>query len=81
MEFNDVPKALATALEGAKSQANLDEATYFVGRETIVASGHGEMGLLPERLFALLERNTKSTVDKLGLPPDRVIEIGVRLDL
>ena len=36
---------------------------------------------LAERLFALLSRNAKSAIDHFGLPAERVVELGVRVDL
>jgi K+ transporter len=36
---------------------------------------------LAESLFAFLARNAKSAVDHFGLPVDRVVELGIRIDL
>ena len=34
-----------------------------------------------KRLFALMARNGSSAVDFFSLPPDRVVELGARIDL
>jgi KUP system potassium uptake protein len=81
MEPVVVPRALDAALAGAGIQTKIADATYFAGRESICGGKGGEMRPLAERLFAFLQRNAKSPVDNFQLPPGRVVELGVRLDL
>lgn len=81
MEPPRVPHALEQALRGAKLDIALDDVTYFVGRATFVAGSGGEMKPFEERLFAFLARNAKGAIDHFGLPEERVIELGVRVDL
>jgi KUP system potassium uptake protein len=59
----------------------LDDATYYVGRETFLAGKGGRMKPMAESLFSLLSRNAKSAIDHFGLPPERVVELGIRVDL
>jgi KUP system potassium uptake protein len=77
MERPDVPKVLARA----ELPFDLAAASYFVGRETFVGGKGGRMGPLPEKLFAFLSRNAKSPTSWFSLPIDRVIEVGMQLDL
>jgi KUP system potassium uptake protein len=81
MENPDVPPALARAVAESGVPLDLDDATYYVGRETFIAGEGGKMGRLTEGLFAFLSRNAKSAVDHFGLPSERVIELGIRVDL
>jgi K+ transporter len=46
-----------------------------------VAGKGGRMGSIAEGLFAYLSRNASGAVDHFGLPPERVIELGTRVDL
>jgi KUP system potassium uptake protein len=39
------------------------------------------MGRISEGLFAFLWRNAKSAIDQFGLPAERVVELGSRIDL
>jgi K+ transporter len=39
------------------------------------------MGALAERCFALLERNACPPDVHLAIPPERVVELGARLEL
>ena len=60
---------------------DFDALTYYVGRERLIASNRGEMKKRRERLFAFLSRNATSPDEFYGLPPEQVIEIGLRVDL
>ncbi|HEY2518003.1 MAG TPA: KUP/HAK/KT family potassium transporter, partial [Polyangiaceae bacterium] len=80
MENPLVPPVLAEALEKAGRPLGSDT-TYYVGRETFVGGEGGKMKPLAEGLFSLLSRNAKSPVDHFGLPIDKVVELGMRIDL
>ena len=77
MEQPNVPKLLATA----ELPIELDQATYFIGRETFLAGKGGKMGVLSEGLFAFLSRNARSATSWFSIPPDQVIELGMQIDL
>jgi KUP system potassium uptake protein len=81
METPHVPSALADALGGASVDPSAGDAVYYVARETLLAGKGGTMGPLAEGLFAFLSRNANSAVDHFGLPPEHVIEFGIRIDL
>ena len=55
--------------------------TYFLGRETLLAQSAGDMGRREEALFAFLTRNAQNATRYFGIPPERVIELGMQLDL
>ncbi len=56
--------------------------TYFLGRETLVPSDDGSgMAFWRERLFAFMSHNARSPAPFFGLPPNRVVEIGARVEL
>lgn len=73
----DVPQALRAAVA-----TDLDDAVYFLGRETIVPSPQVP-GMRPwrERLYALLHRNAASAVRYFRLPRDRIIEVGAIIEI
>ncbi len=74
MEKPNVPKILASA----RLPVDLEDATYFLGRETFLAGKGGKMGVVSESLFAFLSRNAKSGTSWFGIPPDQVVELGMR---
>ena len=81
MENPHVPPLLARALESAGVADPIDDATYYIGRETFIGGKGGRLGPVTESLFALLARNAKSAIDHFGLPAERVVELGIRVDL
>jgi KUP system potassium uptake protein len=77
MEKPSVPRLLARA----KLPVDLEDTTYFLGRETLVAGKGGQMGVLSESLFAFLSRNARSATSWFGIPPEQVVEVGMQIDL
>ena len=76
MERPDIPALLKLAhAHGCK--IDLDDVTYFVGHETVVAR-EDRKGLprWVESLFAFMERNSVHVSDFFRLPADLVVEIG-----
>lgn len=80
MEDPQVPPALRGVLP-SELEPSLEEAVYFVGRETIAVTEEPGMARWREQLFVLLHRNASTIVRYLGLPRDRIIEIGAVVDL
>ena len=56
-------------------------ATYFLGRESVRATSLPGMARWRESLFTLLHRNTADVGSWFELPPNRVIEVGSRVEL
>jgi KUP system potassium uptake protein len=81
MESPDVPRALTDAISRFGLPFVLDEVTYFLGRETLLATSEGEMGAAEESLFAFLSRNSQNATRYFCIPPERVVEIGMQVDL
>lgn len=80
MDTPDVPKLLEEAKKNGL-QADIDDVTYFLGRETILGLPTGEMGEIEESFFGLLSRNSRPATAHFRVPPDKVIEIGTQIDL
>jgi KUP system potassium uptake protein len=80
METPDVPALLGEAKQKGFA-VDLDEVTYFLGRETMLAGPGGQMGEIEESIFAFLTRNSRPATAHFKLPPNQVIEIGTQIDL
>jgi KUP system potassium uptake protein len=76
MERPNIPVLLTTS-KSLGCTVDLDDVTYYVGHETVVAREDG-MGLpaWQERIFAVMERNAVHVSDFFSLPSDQVVEIG-----
>jgi len=58
------------------------ETTYFLGRETIIASNkYSGMSRWREKLFSLLSRNATTATAYFCIPPDRVVEMGEQVEI
>jgi len=80
MEDPDVPGVLAS-METPGLAFDPAEMTYFLGRETVIASKQPGMMLWREKLFALMSRNASSATAYFCLPPDRVVEMGSQIEI
>ncbi len=80
MEDPNVPEALGRAKEHG---LELDEAdiTYFLGRETLIVTRATGMATWREKLFVLMARNAVRATTFFRLPPERVVELGVQVEI
>lgn len=59
-----------------------DETTVFLGRERVLASRRpGGMALWRETLFGLMARNARHPAAYYQIPPERVLELGARVEI
>ncbi|MBK9153612.1 MAG: potassium transporter Kup [Chloracidobacterium sp.] len=81
MEEPNVPRELL-GLEQAGLRLSPNEMTYFLGRETIIATKkYSGMARWREKLFSLLSRNARSATSFFGIPPGRVVELGEQIEI
>jgi KUP system potassium uptake protein len=80
MQDPDVPEALMHAI---KLGLELDpgDVTFFLGRETIIVTRRQGMAVWRERLFVLMARNAVRATAFFRLPPERVVELGVQVEM
>jgi KUP system potassium uptake protein len=80
MEDPNVPEALRRAQEHG---LELDEGdvTYFLGRETLIVTRTPGMSMWREKLFVLMARNAVRATTFFRLPPERVVELGVQVEI
>jgi KUP system potassium uptake protein len=81
MDEPDVPKLLAEAKARFGLAIDFAETTYYLGRETFLATTAGELGPIRESIFAFLARNAASATTYFNLPAEQVIELGTQIDL
>jgi KUP system potassium uptake protein len=80
MEEPDVPDALAA---GAKHGLPIDfeHTTFFLGVETLLSTEREGMPRWRERLFAVMSRNAGRATSFFRIPPERVVELGMQIEL
>jgi KUP system potassium uptake protein len=76
MDRPEIPPLLEEAKAGG-CDIDLDDVTYYVGRETVVPRADGKgLPRWEEIIFATMERNAAQVTDFFRLPVDQVVEIG-----
>jgi len=74
----DVPAALRNAPGMA---FEMMETSFFIARQTVIASARGDMARWRDSLFAAMSRNARDAADYYGIPPNRVIELGTQIEI
>jgi KUP system potassium uptake protein len=75
----DVPVGIAAAAWQTPLKAM--DTSYFLGRQTLIASERPGMALWREHLFAWMVRNAESAMDFFKLPTNRVVELGSQIEI
>jgi KUP system potassium uptake protein len=60
---------------------NVMQTTFFLSRETLIASKKPGMAIWREKLFSLMSRNALRPTDFFRIPPNRVVEMGLQVRL
>ena len=81
MDEPNLPAVLAAAGPRCEHAIDLADATYYIGRETFLATSKGRLGPIREGLFAFLSRNAVSATSYFAIPPELVVELGTQIDL
>jgi KUP system potassium uptake protein len=80
MESPDVPEALRR-LDHPDLHFDESTTTFFLGRETLLATKRPGMAIWRERMFSWMTRNAQGAPLYFRLPPNRVVELGAQIEL
>jgi KUP system potassium uptake protein len=80
MEEVDVPSALAQ-LKDCGPQCKMMDTSFFLARQTLLASSRPGMAIWREKLFAWMLRNAESAMEFFKLPTNRVVELGSQVEI
>ena len=80
MDEVDVPAELAVE-ERAGGPFRPMDTSYFLARQTLIASSRPGMSIWREKLFAWMVRNAESAMQFFKLPTNRVIELGSQVEI
>lgn len=76
-KITDVLKACAD--EGLSTRP--EDTSFYLGREKLVVTKNPGLARWRKKLFVFLSRNARPATDFFKLPPDRVVEMGMQLEL
>jgi KUP system potassium uptake protein len=80
MEETDVPQGLKT-MQRCGGEFDMMHTSFFLSRQTLIASDHPGMSIWREKVFAWMLRNAASAMDFFKLPTNRVVELGSQLEI
>jgi KUP system potassium uptake protein len=80
MEEANVPAALKHA-HSVGPEFRMMETSFFLSRQTLIASERPGMALWREKLFAWMLRNAESAMEFFRLPTNRVVELGSQVEI
>ena len=80
MDAPDVPMALQQAREQGLATDPMTT-SYFLGRETLIATPRRGLGPFQERLFIVLSAGAQSATAYFRIPPGRVVELGTQVEI
>jgi KUP system potassium uptake protein len=80
MEEVNVPAELSK-LEGCGPACKMMDTSFFLARQTLIASARPGMALWREKLFSWMLRNAESAMEFFKLPTNRVVELGSQVEI
>jgi len=80
MQQPNVPKILARC-EKHQLRVNPADTTYYLGRQTLLTGGKSRVAKWRKILFSFLARNSRPPTAFFNLPPNRVVELGLQIEL
>lgn len=80
MEGPDIPSLMAR-VKASGVHINLDDVSFFLGRESLVFTGSSGMSLLRKLFFKVLSQNAVPASAFFRLPPGRVVELGIQVEI
>ncbi len=79
-EDQDIPVSLARC-ETKGLDFDMMDTTFFISRETVVATDRPGMPLWRDKLFAFLARNSNPATAFFRIPGNRLIELGTQVEI
>ena len=80
LDYPDVEELLGLARERG-AEIDLERTLFYIGRERIHATEKPGMYLWRERLYGFMQKLENPASNSFGLPSDRVVELGVHLEI
>jgi KUP system potassium uptake protein len=77
----DIPRALEACCQAHGLEFNMLDTSFFLSRETLIATGRPGMALWREKLFVAMARNAGSVTGYFRIPTNRVVELGAQIEL
>jgi len=80
MQQPNVPRVLTRCTRHGLS-VDTSDTTYYLGRQTLLTTGKSHVARWRKMLFSFLARNSRPPTAFFQLPPNRVVELGLQIEL
>ena len=80
MQETDIP-AVLKKVENCGPQFKMMDTSFFLARQTLIASDRPGMAIWREKLFAWMLRNAETAMEFFKLPTNRVVELGSQVEI
>jgi KUP system potassium uptake protein len=80
-ETPDINHVLALLQTQTNMTLELSDTSFFLARDTVVPSNLPGMAIWRERLFAWMMQNAAKPSDFFKIPPNRVVELGTKIEI
>ena len=80
METPDIPKTMGE-MANFGLDVDVNDLSFFLGRESLVFKPGGKMSLVRKMFFKFLSNNSVPASTFFRLPPGRVIELGIQIEM
>ena len=80
MEETDVPKGLKS-MSRCGGEFDMMNTSFFLSRQTLIASEKPGMPIWREKIFAWMLRNSATAMEFFRLPTNRVVELGSQVEI
>lgn len=81
MQTPKVPRIIARAMQHADLEWVESDTTYYLGRQTLVLASKSELSRWRRVLFSFLSKNAPPPTAYFDLPPNRVVELGMQVEI
>ena len=76
-----MPRALMAAARAMGLTFDFQDVVYFLGRQTLLVRNRDSMAMWREKLFVLMSKNAERATTYFRLPTERVVELGVQVEI
>jgi KUP system potassium uptake protein len=80
METPDIPKIIG-GMNAHGVEVDPNDVSYFLGRESLVFTGKSRMSLPRKVFFKMMSQNAVAASAFFKLPPGRVVELGMQVEI
>ena len=80
MMETDIP-AVLKSIENCGPKFKMMDTSFFLARQTLIASDRPGMAIWREKLFSWMLRNAESAMEFFKLPTNRVVELGSQVEI